>query len=690
MEMSDGITQEDLKLFLQEADEQIQVLDEDITRLEKESGNSDLMQEIFRAAHTVKGSSAMVGNQRMSELAHAMENVLDNVRKGALTVSPQVIDALLHGLDVIRRLREEMVTDGAAPIEISDCVAELTAALNAGEQSVARNVGPVKGLSLDDEARIRLDKARQEGKNAYRIEVAFDPKTEWASVRCFQVVRELSSLADILATAPSQQEIEGGKAGCLLQLMIAGSRSEDEIKSLLGTVPDIVKIEVSACSVAKPAETTVTKPSVSADITTDKSKGETRSNQTVRVDVSRLDTLLEQVGELIVKRNQLSQLGRIVGEKHCDDEAVRNLANGVVQIAKIIGMLQQDVMTIRLQPVEIVFGTLPRMMRDLARKENKKIDFIIEGQETEVDRSVIEHLRDPLMHLLRNAADHGIETPEERIAAGKPETGTVRLSAHHEQDRIVIKLEDDGKGINPELLRQTAVRKGFLSADAAAMLSDKEAINLILRSGFSTAKKVTEISGRGVGMDVVATNIEALGGTVDIASEIGRWTQFTLTLPLTLAIIPALLVATGEAICAVPLSSIVETCKLEAGDIKTVNRKEVTLFRGSVLPLLRLGVFFGWEDDVERKTEATYVVVVKANGIQVGITVDALLEQQELVVKSLDKFVRNNIITGASILGDGRVGLILDVPSLIKSAVADRHNTNRIGGERLPAMSLAG
>lgn len=689
MEMSDGITQEDLKLFLQEADEQIQVLDEDLIKLEKESDNSELMQEIFRAAHTLKGSSAMVGNQRMSELAHAMENVLDNVRKGALTVSPQVIDALLHGLDVLRLLRKEMVTDCAAPTEISDCVAELAAALNKGGQSNARNVRPVGSLSLDDEARVRMDKARQEGKNAYRIEVSLDPKTEWASVRCFQVVRELSSPADILATVPSMQEIEGGKAGCLLQLLITDSRSQDEIKSLIGTVPDVVKVEVSAYSAAEPAETTVAKPSLSTDVITDKNKGEDKSNQTVRVDVSRLDTLLEQVGELVVKRNQLSQLGRIVGEKFCDDEVVRNLANSVVQIAKIIGTLQQDVMTIRLQPIEIVFNTLPRMMRDLARKENKKIDFIIEGRETEVDRSVIEHLRDPLMHLLRNAADHGIETPEERIAAGKSETGTVWLSAYHEQDRIVINLKDDGKGIDPELLRQTAVRKGFLSPDAVAMLSDKEAINLILRSGFSTAKKVSEISGRGVGMDVVATNIEALGGTVDIASETGRWTQLTLTLPLTLAIIPALLVATGGVICAVPLSNIVETCKLEADDIKTVDRKEVTLFRGGVLPLLRLGVFFGWEDDAEKKTEAKYVVVVKAYGTHVGITVDALLEQQELVVKSLDKSVRNNIITGASILGDGRVGLILDVPSLIKSAIAERHNTNNIGGEKLPSMALA-
>ncbi len=689
MELSDGITQEDLKLFLQEADEQIQVLDEDITKLEKESGNSDLMKEIFRAAHTLKGSSAMVGHQRMSDLAHAMENVLDNVRRGALKVNPQVIDALLHGLDGIRLLREEMVTDGAAPTEISVCVAELTAALHAGEPGKAQNAGSKGGLSLDDEASVRLDKAREEGKNAYRIEVAFDPKTEWASVRCFQVIQELSSLADILATVPSQQEIDEGKAGFLLQLLIADSRGEDEIKSLLGTVPDIVKIEVSAYSVAEPAETTVAKPSVSTDTIANKSKGEAKANQTVRIDISRLDTLLEQVGELVVRRNQLTRLGRIMGEKYCNDEVARNLAHGVVQIAKIIGTLQEDVMKIRLQPVEIVFGTLPRMMRDLARKENKKIDFIIEGGETEVDRSVIEHLRDPLMHLLRNAADHGIEAPEERIAAGKPETGTVRLSAYHDQDRIVIKLEDDGKGIDPDLLRQAAVKKGFLSPDAAALLSDKEAMNLIRMSGFSTAKKVSEISGRGVGMDVVATNIEALGGTVDITSETGRWTQLTLTLPLTLAIIRALLVATGEAICAVPLTSIVETCRLEAADIKTVDRREVTIFRGSVLPLLRLGVFFGWEEDVARKTEATYVVVVKSNEALVGITVDALLEQQELVVKSLEKFERKNFITGASILGDGRVGLVLDVPSLIKNALAERHTTNSVGGEKLPSMSLA-
>ena len=301
----------------------------------------------------------------------------------------------------------------------------------------------------------------------------------------------------------------------------------------------------------------------------------------------------------------------------------------------------------------------------------KPINFIIEGQETEVDRSVIEQLRDPLMHLLRNSVDHGIEPADARVAAGKPETGTVRLSAYQEKDIIIITINDDGKGIDPEAARQAAVKKNLLSAEAAADLSDSDAVNLIFASGLSTAGKVTEVSGRGVGLDVVKTNIELLNGSVTVASEIGKGTTFTVTLPLTLAIIPALLVNIGDTTCAIPLSNITETAKLEAEDIKTVRGKEVTLFRGSVLPLLRLSTIFGWETAADA-SGATYAVIVNVGGTQVGLTVDALIEQQELVIKSLDRFIAgSNGITGVSILGDGQVVLILDVVSLVRGAMTE-------------------
>jgi two-component system chemotaxis sensor kinase CheA len=669
MELANGITQEDLKLFLQEADEQLQLLDEDIIRLEKEAENPDLMQEIFRAAHTLKGSSGVVGNQSLSELAHAMENVLDSIRKNILSVSPTVIDALLNGLDVMRVLRQEMVSPGASPTDIKDAVTELNASMNGGDKSSTSGGNQAGTLTLDSAAKVRVEAACQEGKYVYRINIKFKRESSWASVRCFQILQGISPIADIIASQPSSEEIEKGNAGTSFELVAASNKHEGNLKKVISSVDEIQDIVISKYPAEESAPVAAKAPPKES-VTL--KREETRLSQTVRVDVSRLDTLMEQVGELVINRNQISQIGRILGEKYRDDEVVHNLNTTVSQIVKIISTLQQDVMSIRLLPIEIVFNTLPRMARDIARKMNKKITFLIEGQETEVDRSIIEHLRDPLVHLLRNAVDHGIESPEERIAAGKPEVGTIKLSAFHEHDNIVIKLKDDGQGINTMLLRKTAVKKGILSTEAASKLPDDEVINLIFASGFSTAKKVTEVSGRGVGMDVVKTNIEALGGSVRYESEVGQGTTFTLSLPLTLAIIPALLVSIGKTICAIPLSSIVEASNLELKDIRTIHGKRVALFRGGVLPLIQLDEVFGWETEEINDDNTIYVVVVKFSGTQVGVIVDALLEQQELVVKSLDQFIGgSNGITGASILGDGKVVLILDIATLIRGVVTE-------------------
>ncbi|OGN99354.1 MAG: hypothetical protein A2Y89_01670 [Chloroflexi bacterium RBG_13_51_18] len=673
MDLAAGITPEDLDLFFQEADEQLQLLDEDIIRLEKEANNPELMQEIFRAAHTLKGSSAMVGYQRLSDLAHAMENVLDHVRKNALAVSPSVIDALLHGLDIMRSLRQEMVSPDAKPMDIADAVAELSAFVKSKSEPSKQSVEQPSALILDAEAKAKLENAGKEGKQAYFIKITLDKQCTWAAVRSFQIINGLSSIADIIASLPSPQEIEEGKSSNLLEIVIACSLGEEDIRKILAEVSEVENIEISVFKSEKPAE--LAKAAVSDSPAP--GREDNKLSHTVRIDVNRLDTLMEQVGELVINRNQISQLGKMLAEKYHDDEIIITFTDSVSQIAKIVSTLQQDVMSIRLLPVEIVFNTLPRLVRDIARKENKKVEFIIEGQETEVDRSVIEHIKDPLIHMLRNSVDHGIETPEERVSSGKPETGTIRLSAVHEQDNIVITLEDDGKGIDPEAIRKAAIKKNIDSAETISKLTDSEAVNLVFGSGFSMAKEVTEVSGRGVGLDVVKTNIEVLGGAVSVESVPGKGTKFTLTLPLTLAIIPALLIKTGGTICAVPLSCIVEADKLEAKDIQTVRGREVSLFRDNVLPLLRLDEVFGWKAVENRNTENLHVVVVRFSGTQVGLVVDELLEQQELVVKSLDHFVgASNGITGASILGDGRVVLILDVASLIRSTISERQNGN--------------
>jgi two-component system, chemotaxis family, sensor kinase CheA len=670
MELAGGITQDDLNLFLQEADEQLQLLDEDIVRLEKESSDPNLMQEIFRAAHTLKGSSAMIGHQRLSEMAHAAENVLDAVRKNQLSVTPKVVDALLHGLDAMRLLRQELVNPNAPPTEIKDTVAELAALMGKNTGGDAKNASQEASLTLSDEQKTAMDKALQEGKQGFRIKIMINEASGWASVRSFQIVQGLAPIVDIIGSKPTQQEIEQGNAGALFYMIAMSLKTKEDIQKALAYIPDLDSIEVNEFK-----EKRTTAAPGGADPFNGK-KEDSKSSQTIRVDVNRLDTLMEQVGELVINRNQISQLGKTLAEKYSNDDIVHSLSNTITDIAKIIGNLQQDVMAVRLQPIEIVFSTLPRLVRDLSRKMGKKVEFIVEGQETEVDRSIIEHLKDPLLHLLRNSVDHGIETPEERMAAGKPETGTVHLSAFHAQDTIIIKLKDDGKGINPAALRQTAVAKGVRSAEDIAKMSDEEVVNLIFASGFSTAKKITDVSGRGVGLDVVKTNVEVMNGSVSVTSEAGKGTTFILTLPLTLAIIPALLVKTGQTTCAVPLSSIIETSRLEEKDVKTISGREVTMFRGNILPLLRMTEVFEWDKENVKESAIDYAVVVKYAGTQVGLIVDELLEQQELVAKSLDDFTGgSNNFSGASIMGDGTVVLIIDVASLIKSVVADRQSS---------------
>lgn len=687
MDLADGITQQDLALFLAEADEQLQLLDEDIIRLENEAGNVNLLQEIFRASHTIKGSSAMIGHQRMSQLAHGMENVLDKIRKDALAVSPSVVDALLKGLDVLGVLKQELVTGEESKLDISNVLGELEAVMAVvNTDADPGNIGEKRPFSPGPEAKARLEEAVAKGERPYSVTVAIDKDTTWASVRCFQVIQELSGIAAIIDSNPSLPDIEAEKAGTAIELVIAGQVDEPAVRDALQAVPEIESVVIAPYSSEEKPPSGAAKPAGNeADVPR---TGDGGIKQTVRVDVSRLDTLMEQIGELVINRNYIWQIGKTLAEKYQDDELVSGLNESLSQTGKIVNNLQQDIMTIRMLPIELVFNTMPRMVRDLARKIGKKINFTIEGQETEVDRSVIEHLHDPLIHLLRNSVDHGVESPEERKAAGKPEAGSVHLSARHEQDHIVITVSDDGKGIDPETVKEVSVRKGVISPEMASRLTDSELVNLIMASGISTARQVSEISGRGVGLDIVKQNIEFLNGTITVDSTPGRGTRFTLKLPLTLAIIASLMVSLERTIYAIPLVSIVEVIKLETGDIKTVRGKEVTLYRGSILPLLRLSSIFKWDSGTAGRG-VHHIVVVKSYEMQVGIIVDELIGQQEIVVKSLDQFIGgSNGISGASILGDGQVALILDINSLVVSTIAETQNF-REDGEPVGAPALS-
>ncbi|MBN1368583.1 MAG: chemotaxis protein CheA [Dehalococcoidales bacterium] len=707
MKLAEGISQEDIKLFLAEADEQIQLLDEDIVRLERESDNSNLLQEIFRASHTIKGSSAMIGHQRMSRVAHGMENVLDKVRKRTIAISPGVVDVLLEGLDILKILKEELLTGEENSLDIEAVLRELDTVNNTADIlsetcSVKEQPDSVYAKSTSDKIEVP-----SEGQHTYHIKVTINKDTGWVSVRCFQIVQELTRVSNIISSTPSLSDIENEKGDTEIDLIVTSNKDEKTIKDVLISVPELESVTVSSNGTSnnnssapeKPETLTNDTSTVNKDIEMVKNpvdigtvkKDASGVKQTVRVDVSRLDVLMEQIGELVINRNHISQIGKTLAEKYQDDELVRSLNDSLSLTVKIVNTLQQDIMTIRMLPIDLVFNTMPRMVRDLARKTGKDIDFIIEGNETEVDRSVIEHLRDPLIHLLRNSVDHGIESPAKRSAIGKQEKGTIRLSAFHEQDHIVITVSDDGKGIDSDVVKAASIKKGLITPEIASRLSDNEAVNLIMMSGVSTAKQVSEVSGRGVGMDIVRKNIERLNGTISIDSNPGKGTQFTLILPLTLAIIPTLLVSIDRTVCAIPLNTIDEAIQLYSKDIKTVLGKEVTLYRNNVLPLLRLNSIFKWNSESTERRTLNRVVVVKAHETHIGIIVDELIGQQEIVVKSLDQFVGGaNGISGASILGDGQVVLILDVASLVKSTITDSQNSlESKEPQRIPALSVS-
>jgi len=451
-------------------------------------------------------------------------------------------------------------------------------------------------------------------------------------------------------------------------LIFATQSSGDMIKKALSLLPDIENTEITQYTLEENSTQT-------EDQTTQENKNiqkKVKSSQTVRIDVNHLDSLMEQIGELVVNRNRINQLSRMLESKYRGDEVIDDLGKTTVQAGKIVNTLQQDVMKIRMLPIEIVFNGFPRLVRDLARKANKEIEFVIEGQETEVDRSVIEHIKDPLVHLLRNAVDHGIESAAKRKAAGKPETGTIKLSAFHEQNQIVITIQDDGKGLDPNAIKNSAVKKGFITADEADHLSEGDAIDLMFLPGLSTAEKTTEVSGRGVGMDVVKTNINSLNGSVTVTSKPMQGTTFTLKLPLTLAIVPSLLISVGEMLYAIPLANIVETTKLVTEDIKTIKGELVINIRDTILPVIYLSKAFGWPRNTETNDRTKFVVIVKSGEMQMGFIVDRLIEQQEIVIKSLGNFFGGiNGVAGASILGDGRVALIIDIANIIQGIIAD-------------------
>ena len=664
MELAADITAEDLEVFLQEADENLIALDESIVQLERDQDNPQLLQEIFRIAHTFKGSSAMFGYRRMTELAHAMEGLFDLVRQGEIAVSTPVIDALLHSLDVLGVLRDDLANSEDSGVDIEPVVQELeTVIVQASEPAPARRETAAPSLTLDQTALQKLQTAQLTGQSIFRVKVTLDPESAWASVRCFQVVQGMSLLGEVITSRPSAEQIEAQEVGAEIQVILVTDHDGNALMAPLNTIEDVVNIEVD--------HYTPDQGDASEDLA---AEGPTRKtstqSQTVRIDVERLDHLMNTIGELVIDRTRILQIGKMLETRYKEDELVQALGETSAHVVKVVDELQEVIMRARMLPIGTVLNGFPRMVRDLSLKMNKKVNFIVDGQDTEIDRTVIERIRDPLVHLLRNSIDHGIETPEERKAAGKPEAGTLKLTAFQEHSYIVIVVEDDGRGIDPEKVRRSAIDKGIISADAAARLSDGEAVELIFAPGASTAEQTTDLSGRGVGMDIVKTNIESISGFVKLDTRVGQGCKMTVMLPLTLATVQALLFSVDNTVYAVPLVYVLEAVNLEPGDVQTIEGNEVIRLRDTVVPLLRVSQAFKLAKGESENSEKTHVVVVRIADKLVGLAVDALRELQEITVKSLGNYMGDvKGIAGVSILGDGEVVLILDVPTLISTSI---------------------
>ena len=628
--------------FLIEAFELIEQIDHDLVELEANPEDLELLNRIFRVAHTVKGSSSFLNFDVLTELTHHMEDVLNKARKGELKITPDIMDVVLESVDMMKGLLESIRdngSDAAAGIDIKNICASLTQ-ISEGEAPSAAPEAPAAAPApepvKEPEPAAPAEEAAPEVSDA-----------------------ELSKLSD----SEVEAEIER-----LLKVRKAEDQARRASKGIAPKSPE----EIAPAASAAPAP--AAKPAPSRERDADKKVPAASSNsavaqeQTIRVEVKRLDHLMNLIGELVLGKNRLLKIYDDVEERYEGEKFLEELNQVVSSLSLVTTDIQLAVMKTRMLPIAKVFNKFPRMIRDLSRELGKQIDLEISGEETELDKSIVEEIGDPLVHIIRNSCDHGIEDPETRKAMGKPEKGLVQLKAYNEGNHIVVEIVDDGKGLDADMLKAKSIEKGIITEREADAMSEKEAFGLIFKPGFSTAAKVTNVSGRGVGMDVVKTNIEKLNGIIDIESEVGKGTVMKLKIPLTLAIIQSLLVGTQEEFYAIPLASVLETVRVPIDDIYTIDGKNVLRLRDEVLSLVRLSDVFG-VNKVFDGGDQTYVVIIGVAEAKLGIIVDTLVGQEEIVIKSMGDYLQNIPgIAGATIRGDGRVTLIIDVGAMMEMA----------------------
>lgn len=664
-----------LDVFLEESKEHLRSLNERLLDLEKNPHDSAGLNEIFRAAHTLKGMSSTMGFNDLADLTHHMENLLSDLKEGLLLADTNVINTLFQCVDRLQYIVEKVENGEPPECDNTDLIAmleniksgqtEAAAVLAvepaaAPEAEVVVQAAPDEDFDFNDYDITVIKEALSQGYAILYFKVAVEPGCMMKAVRAFMVFKALEESGDIIKSDPPSQELDEGKFDGEIRLVYLTKADQQEITERLNNISEVQVATAKAVNLDQllsVSQVREQKPAAAKDINEpDNSIRKTpKIKQTVRVDIDRLDKLMNLVGELVMHKGRLEQIG--------STHKVADLNETIEQIDRITTDLQSVVMKVRMVPIEAVFNRFPRMVRDLAKELNKEVEFLLEGKETELDRTVIDEIGDPLVHLLRNALDHGLESTDERIAKGKPRQGNVILRAKHEGNNVYIDVEDDGAGIDPEKIAAKAIEKGLVAVKEAENLGREEIINLLFTPGFSTAANVTDISGRGVGLDVVKTKIESLSGEIYVESKPGLGTKFRIKLPLTLAIIQALMVAVQDEIYAIPLSSVDETTVITKRDIKTIQSQEVIMLRGSVLPLFRLTALI--DLPAESSDEEMYVVVVRKADRQIGLVVDRLIGQQEIVIKALGKILTGiSGIAGAIVAGDGNVRLILDISTL--------------------------
>lgn len=696
-----------LSMFIDESNDHLQSLNENMLQLESNPTDLGIVQIIFRSAHTLKGMAATMGFEDLASLTHQMENVLDLVRNEKLEMHEFIFDTFFKGLDALESMVQNIMEGGDGKADVSSIVASLQSIVSGDFKAASSAVAEVAatgapadatasytnaGLELDQYQYSILEQSIREGHRVLYVQVMVSEESQLKAARAFMVFNVLENSGEVVKAYPSVQDIEQEKFdrgfslyyitqkdAAELEKEIKGiSEIEDAVLTLLdeeslrhmteesmaaaraastemaAAVAEAVT-PVAAPAVAKPAAD----PKPSKGATSPAKNGAAAQSRTIRVDIERLDVLMNLFSELLIDRVRLEQLASEVGSQ--------SLTETVEHMSRVSSDLQNIVLKLRMVPIDTVFNRFPRMVRDLAKTLDKKLELIITGAETELDRTVIDEIGDPLVHLLRNSVDHGIESAAERIAAGKPEIGTVNLRAFHSGNNVFIEIEDDGRGINRDKVLGSAIKKGIITQDQADAMSDEEAYQILFAPGFSTAEVISDVSGRGVGLDVVKSKITSLGGNVTIFSTPGKGTNFSVQLPLTLSIIAAMMVQIGSEKYAIPLSSILETAIIKRNRIRNVHGNKMISYREFTIPLISLSEVFEVPDFNENEEEETEIVVIRKGDRLAAISVQDFLGQSEIVIKNMGKYLPAiQGISGATILGDGQVALILDPNVFIK------------------------